>query len=255
MAENAGSLKDLAPSPPSVGRFAALLHHVNNFALSASALGAASLGAIKETYDHGALSTAHKITLSTATAASLSSLMDLAVAVGKYCNPSSTSAQIQGTSWLASSGKLLGSNHLETYGGKYQSILLGASMMLFLNGAGQIAGRHVTQHELDHVATPAPLGLPSPSETPAAETQDLDALENCIGFVALAYRAFGDATTTAVIDWMNAREAKRNMDVVERRLSFEDAYGTEGKYRLRDPELGIAAAGDSDRDDVSLNAP
>ncbi|AJP57954.1 hypothetical protein UC34_15200 [Pandoraea vervacti] len=253
-----GSLTDLAPSPPSVGRFAALLHHLNNFALSASALSVASLSAIKETYDASALSSAHKITLTTATAASLSSLMDLAVAVGKYCNPSSTSSQIQNTAWLASAGKLLGSKHLETYGGRYQSTLLGTSMMLFLNSAGQIAGGHGARHDrpgtADDTATPGTLGLPSASSAPETGTQDLDALESCIGFAALTYRAFGDAATTAVIDWMNAKEARRNMDVVERHLSYEAPYGTEGTFKLRDPELDIEASDDSGVDERSLSS-
>ncbi|MFK0376616.1 hypothetical protein [Pandoraea sp. NPDC090278] len=224
----------MAPSPPTVGRFAALMHHVGNAALSISALGAASLNTVKETYVSSSLSSAHKITLGTAAAASLSSVMDLAVAVGKYCNPESTTSQIMNTAWFASAGKLLGSKHIETYGGRYQTALLGTSMILFFNQAGQIAGQHNAQHEHDDAVTPNSLDLPAPSAAPQTRAQELDALQSCIGFVATAYRAFGDIATTAVIDWMSAREAKRNMDVVERRLNYEEAFGTEGKFGLRD---------------------
>ncbi|WP_150574690.1 hypothetical protein [Pandoraea aquatica] len=225
----------MAPSPPTVGRFTALMHHVGNFALSVSALGAASLNTVKETYESSTLSSAHKITLGTAALASLSSVMDLAVAVGKYCNPESTTSQIMNTAWFASAGKLLGSKHIETYGGKYQTALLGTSMILFFNQAGQIAGQH-DAHEHDDVVTPNSLGLPAPSAAPQTSAQELDALQSCIGLVATAYRAFGDIVTTGVIDWMSAREAKRNMDVVERRLNYEEAFGTEGKFRLRDAD-------------------
>ncbi|VVE52651.1 hypothetical protein PCA20602_04813 [Pandoraea capi] len=257
LARKAGSLEDFAPSPPAVGRFAALFQHISNFVLSASALGAASLSTIKETYESSTLSTAHQVTLSTATAASLSSLMDLAVAVGKYCNPSSTSAQIQNTAWMASAGKLVGSKHLETYGGKYQTTLLGTSMMLFVNGTGVLAGGHESKQEMDETSTSAPLGLPSPSEAPGTELQHLDTLQNCIGFAALAYRLFGDALTTGVVDWMSAREAKRNMDVVERALNYEEGFGTEGRYRVRDAEWDLEAgeaSDDSGMDDRSLKS-
>ncbi|WP_150659686.1 hypothetical protein [Pandoraea sputorum] len=230
-------MSEMAPSPPTVGRFTALMHHVSNAALSISALGAASLNMVKETYESSTLSSAHKITLSTAAVASLSSVMDLAVAVGKYCNPTSTTSQIMNTAWVASAGKLLGSKHFETYGGKYQTALLGTSMILFFNQAGQIAGQHDAQHEHDDAVTPNSLSLPAPSASPQTRAQELDALQSYIGLVATAYRAFGDIATTAVIDWMSAREEKRNMDVVERCLNYEDPFGTEGKFRSRDADM------------------
>ncbi|VVD70087.1 hypothetical protein [Pandoraea anhela] len=256
-ASTAGSLADLAPSPPAVGRFAALLQHIGNFALSVSALSVASLATVKETYESSALSNAHKITLGTATAASLTSLMDLAVAVGKYCNPSASSAQIQNTAWLASAGSLLGSKHLETYGGKYQATLLGTSMILFINGAGQLAGGHDGKKEIDDAVTPGPLALARPSETPATELQHLDTLQNCIGFAALAYRVFGDAITTGVIDWMSAKEAKRHMDVVQRALDYEEPFGAAGTYKTRNAESDLEAgevSDDSGMDDGSLRS-
>lgn len=237
LSELSSSLSEMAPSPPTVGRFTALMHHVSNAALSISALGAASLNMVKETYESSTLSSAHKITLSTAAVASLSSVMDLAVAVGKYCNPTSTTSQIMNTAWVASAGKLLGSKHFETYGGKYQTALLGTSMILFFNQAGQIAGQHDAQHEHDDAVTPNSLSLPAPSASPQTRAQELDALQSYIGLVATAYRAFGDIATTAVIDWMSAREEKRNMDVVERCLNYEDPFGTEGKFRLRDADM------------------
>ncbi|VVE62977.1 hypothetical protein PAN31117_01108 [Pandoraea anapnoica] len=236
LSDISNSLSEMAPSPPAVGRFTALMHHVGNAALSISALGVASLNTVKETYECSTLSSAHKISLSTAAVASLSSVMDLAVAVGKYCNPESTTSQIMNTAWFASAGKLLGSKHIETYGGKYQTALLGASMMLFFNRAGQIAGEHDAQHEHDDAVTPNSLGLPALSSAPQTLAQEIDALQSCIGFAATAYRAFGNIATTAVIDWMSAREAKRNMDVVERQLNYEDPFGTEGKFRLRDAD-------------------
>lgn len=237
LSEFSSSLSEMAPSPPTVGRFTALMHHVSNAALSISALGAASLNMVKETYESSTLSSAHKITLSTAAVASLSSVMDLAVAVGKYCNPTSTTSQIMNTAWVASAGKLLGSKHFETYGGKYQTALLGTSMILFFNQAGQIAGQHDAQHERDDAVTPNSLSLPAPSASPQTRAQELEALQSYIGLVATAYRAFGDIATTAVIDWMSAREEKRNMDVVERCLNYEDPFGTEGKFRLRDADM------------------
>ncbi|AKC71200.1 hypothetical protein [Pandoraea oxalativorans] len=158
------------------------------------------------------------------------------MAVGKYCNPASTTSQIMNTAWFASAGKLLGSEHIETYGGKYQTALLGTSMILFFNQAGQIAGQHDAQHEHDAAVTPNSLDLPAPSASPQSRAQEFDALQSCIGLVATAYRAFGDVATTAVIDWMSAREAKRNMDVVERHLNYEDPFGTEGKFRLGDAD-------------------
>ncbi|UVA77719.1 hypothetical protein [Pandoraea commovens] len=237
LSEISSSLSEMAPSPPAVGRFTALMHHVGNVALSISALGAASLNTVKETYVSSSLSSAHKITLGTAAVASLSSVMDLAVAVGKYCNPASTTSQIMNTAWFASAGKLLGSKHIETYGGKYQTALLGTSMILFFNQAGQIAGQHHAQHEHEDTVTPNSLDLPAPSASPQTRAQELDSLQSCIGLVATAYRAFGDVATTAVIDWMNAREAKRNMDVVERSMNYEEAFGTVGKFRLRDADM------------------
>ncbi|MFJ2993608.1 hypothetical protein [Pandoraea sp. NPDC087047] len=257
LAAHSGSHRHLVPSPPTVGRFAALMHHVGNTAFSLSALGTASLSTIKETYESSTLSSAHKITLTTASFASLSSLMDLAVAVGKYCNPSSTPSHIMNTSWVASAGQLLGSKHLETYGGKYQSTLLGASMMVFFNQAGRISGGHEAKQERGDDVTPSPfenLAAPTPSVAPDSLTHDLDALQSCIGFTAAAYRAFGSMATIGVIEWMNAKEAKRNMDVIERSLNYEESFGTPGVFRPRDADIDIEASDDSGVDDASLNS-
>lgn len=257
LSAHSGSHRHLIPSPPAVGRFAALMHHIGNTALSLSALGTASLSTIKETYESSTLSSAHKITLATASAASLSSLMDLAVAVGKYCNPSSTPSHIMNTSWVASAGQLLGSKHLETYGGKYQSTLLGASMMVFFNQAGRISGGHEAKQEIVDEVTPAPfenVAAPTQSAAPDIQTQDLDALQSCIGFTAAAYRAFGGMATIGVIEWMNTKEAKRNMDVVERSLDYEESFGTVGSFRLRDADSDIEAPDDSGVDNTSLNS-
>ncbi|VVE00819.1 hypothetical protein [Pandoraea terrigena] len=232
------ALHHLRPSPSTVGRFTALMQHVGNFGLSLATLSVASLNNIKEIYDDSALATAHKVTLGTASFATLSSLMDLTVALGKYCTPSTTTAQIKDTSWLASAGALLGSKHLERYGSKYQTTLLGASMMLFFNQAGRIAGEHHAMAERSQSATQAPAAVPS--EAPPTESLDIDALQSCIGFSAAAYRAFGGVATEGLIGWMTSMEERRSMDLVERQLNYQSPFGQEGRYRPDTSEFRAA---------------
>ncbi|VVD71067.1 hypothetical protein [Pandoraea soli] len=219
----------LRPSPSTVGRFTALMQHVGNFGLSLASLSVASLNNIKEIYDDSALATAHNVTLATASLATLSSLMDLTVAIGKYCTPSTTTADIKNTAWLTSAGALLGSKHLERYGAKYQTTLLGASMMVFFNQAGRIAGEHHAMAELSQLVAPTPSA--PPSEATPGDTLDIDALQSCIGFSAAVYRAFGGIATEGLTEWMTAMEARRSMDLVERQLNYESPFGHEGRYR------------------------
>ncbi|WP_374622472.1 hypothetical protein [Pandoraea sp.] len=239
--DNGGSQLSLRPSPSSVGRFTALMHHVGNFGLSLSSLGVASLNTVKETYDSSALATAHNVTLGTATLATLSSMFDLAVALGKYCSPSATTEQIKDTAWLSSVGAVLGSKHLQTYGGKYQTAILGSSMMLFFNQAGRIAGEHHAKAEATGSVMPTPSDAPSPSELPPADTLDVDSLQSCIGFSAAIYRAFGGIATEGLIAWMNAVEARRSMDLLDRQTTYESEFGLDGRYTLDTSESPQAA--------------
>ncbi|WAL81085.1 hypothetical protein OYT13_14540 [Pandoraea sp. XJJ-1] len=254
MQDDAHSTHRLRPSPSTVGRFTALMQHVGNFGLSLASLSVASLNNIKEIYDDSALATAHNVTLATASLATLSSLMDLTVAIGKYCTPSTTTADIKNTAWLTSAGALLGSKHLERYGAKYQTTLLGASMMVFFNQAGRIAGEHHAMAELSNRVGPTPSA--APSEAPPGDTLDIDSLQSCMGFSAAAYRAFGGIATEGLIEWMTAMEARRSLDLVEHQLNYESPFGQEGRYRSDTSEFEQATqrAGAPDPDPPSSHA-